>query len=94
MPTPATQYTFSLPVKESRRQMRFPHRTSPSPRRLPPRVLELLALLRMKLTAFRLKDQVHIMDMIEVGLIDAGWVNRLPPELGARLQELLDNPEG
>lgn len=58
------------------------------------RVLSLDALVRVKLTAFRRKDQVHIQDMIGVGLIDATWVPRLPPVLGARLQQLLDDPEG
>ena len=42
----------------------------------------------------RLKDQVHIQDFITVGLVDATWLARLPPELGARLQQLLDNPDG
>ena len=28
------------------------------------------ALVRMKLTSFRLKDQVHLLDMLDVGLID------------------------
>jgi hypothetical protein len=58
------------------------------------RVLRLDALVRMKLTSFRRKDQVHIQDMIGVGLIDASWVKRFPPELAARLQELLDDPNG
>ena len=57
-------------------------------------VLNLDALLRMKLTSFRRKDQVHVLDMIDVGLIDAAWVPRLPSELGERLQQLLDNPDG
>ncbi|MBX9791580.1 MAG: hypothetical protein K2Y37_21880 [Pirellulales bacterium] len=57
------------------------------------RVLDLPALLRMKLTSFRRKDQVHVLDLIEVGLVDASWVPRLPGELGARLQELLDHPD-
>ena len=48
----------------------------------------------MKLTSFRRKDQVHLLDFLEVGLIDAGWVARFPPELGARLQTLLDTPDG
>lgn len=55
--------------------------------------LQLEALTRMKLTSFRLKDRVHILDFIDVGLIDATWPTRLPMELAARLQELLDNPE-
>jgi hypothetical protein len=32
--------------------------------------------------------------MVEVGLIDASWVQRYPPELAARLQLLLDTPGG
>lgn len=58
------------------------------------RVLSLEALVRMKLTSFRRKDQVHVQDFIGVGLIDAGWTDKLPPQLAARLQELLDDPEG
>jgi hypothetical protein len=57
-------------------------------------VVSLVPLVRMKLTSFRRKDQVHILDMIEVGLIDATWPARFPPELAARLQELLDDPKG
>jgi len=58
------------------------------------RVVSLEALVRMKLTAFRLKDQVHLLDLIGVGQIDQTWPSRLPPELAARLQQLLDNPNG
>ena len=58
------------------------------------RVLALEPLVRMKLTSFRDKDRMHVRDLIGVGLIDAGWPARFPPELAARLQELLDNPEG
>jgi len=58
------------------------------------RVLSLEALVRMKLTSFRRKDQVHLLDMLEVGLIDASWKPRFPAELAARLQELLDTPDG
>jgi hypothetical protein len=57
------------------------------------RTLNLEALVRMKLTSYRRKDQMHLIDMIDVELIDQSWVNRLPPELATRLQELLDNPE-
>jgi hypothetical protein len=59
----------------------------------PFRVVDLEPLVRMKLTSYRLKDRVHLLDMIGVGLIDDSWTDRLPPELAARLQELLDNPE-
>jgi Uncharacterised nucleotidyltransferase len=58
------------------------------------RVLNLEALVRMKLTSFRLKDRVHLLDMLGVGLLDASWPARFPSELAARLQELIDNPEG
>src|SRR5712691_1954372 len=58
------------------------------------RVVRLEALVRMKLTSFRDKDRTHLRDLIEVGLVDAAWPPRLPPELATRLQELLDNPEG
>jgi hypothetical protein len=58
------------------------------------KTLPLEALVRMKLTSFRRKDQVHILDMISIGLIDDAWLERLSPELRARLQELLDDPDG
>jgi hypothetical protein len=57
-------------------------------------VTTLQALVRMKLTAYRRKDQVHLQDLIAVGLIDASWPARLPPPLGDRLQQLLDDPNG
>lgn len=58
------------------------------------RVLTLEALVRMKLTSFRDKDRMHLRDMIDVELIDASWRDRFPPEFAARLQDLLDNPDG
>jgi hypothetical protein len=58
------------------------------------RILELQALVRIKLTAFRDKDRTHLRDLIDVGLIDRTWPARFPPELAARLQQLLDTPEG
>ena len=57
-------------------------------------VVNLEALLRMKLIAWRLKDRVHLLDMIGVGLIDSTWPARFPAPLGERLQQLLDNPNG
>ena len=57
------------------------------------RILTLPALVRIKLTAFRDKDRTHLRDLLEVGLLDASWLARLPPELAARLQLLLDTPE-
>lgn len=58
------------------------------------KALKLDALVRMKLTSFRLTDRVHLRDLIDVGLLDASWLERLPSDLAKRLQELLDNPEG
>jgi len=47
------------------------------------------ALVRMKLIAFRLKDRLHLLDLLEVGLIDEGWCARFPAELAERLKELI-----
>jgi len=58
------------------------------------RVLSLEALVRMKLTSYRDKDKTHLRDMLEIGLIDAAWPARYPPELASRLQHLIDTPEG
>jgi hypothetical protein len=57
-------------------------------------VTTLQALVRMKLIAYRRKDQVHLLDLIGVGLLDATWPARFPPPLGERLQQLLDDPNG
>lgn len=51
-------------------------------------------LVRMKLNAFRDKDRVHLRDMISLGMIDQAWCKRYPERLNARLQELLDTPDG
>ena len=58
------------------------------------RLLSLDALVRMKLTSFRDKDRVHLRDLMEVGLVDESWLERVPPQLRPRLQQLLDYPEG
>ena len=58
------------------------------------RLLSLDALVRMKLTSFRDKDRVHLRDLIDVGLVDRTWIDRVVPALRVRLQELLDNPDG
>ncbi len=47
------------------------------------------ALVQMKLTSFRLKDRVHLLDLLDVGLIDEQWCDRVPPELAMRLRELI-----
>ena len=51
-------------------------------------------LLRMKLTSFCDKDRMHLRDLASVGLVDAGWLAKFPETLGARLQAILDDPEG
>ncbi len=56
--------------------------------------VELETLVRMKLNAFRRKDQVHLLDMISVGMIDASWLPRFPKQFQERLQQLLDDPDG
>ncbi|WP_231603184.1 hypothetical protein [Neorhodopirellula pilleata] len=48
----------------------------------------------MKLNSWRLKDRVHLLDMIEIGLLDNTWPAKFPIDLGRRLQELIDNPDG
>lgn len=57
-------------------------------------IVTLEALVRMKLNSFRRKDQIHLLDMLALGLIDASWLPRLVPEHAARLQQLIDDPEG
>lgn len=57
-------------------------------------IVTLEALLRMKLNAFRRKDQTHLLDMLSLGLIDASWLPRLVPEHAARLQQRIDDPDG
>jgi hypothetical protein len=57
------------------------------------RVLDLEALVVMKLLSNRRKDQVHLQDLIGVGLVDRSWLAKLPPELAERLRHLLDTPD-
>lgn len=56
--------------------------------------VELETLVRMKLNAFRRKDQVHLLDMISLGMIDASWLEKYPQQLRVRLEELLNDPDG
>lgn len=77
-----------------------PHETMPNPDAAQSelltqyRVLTLEALVQIKLTAFRIKDKMYLIDLLDVGLIDRAWAARYPPELAARLQELIDDPDG
>lgn len=58
------------------------------------RVLTLDSLVQMKLTSYRDVDRTHLRDLIGVGLVDAAWPAKYPPELAARLQHILDTPDG
>ena len=57
------------------------------------RLIALEALVRMKLSAWRDKDRVHLRDLASVGLIDATWLPRLPTLLRTRLDLILATPE-
>jgi hypothetical protein len=52
------------------------------------RVVDLPALLRMKLTSFRDIDRVHVADLLSVGLIDDSVRNDLPDSLRERLEQI------
>lgn len=58
------------------------------------RTLPFDTLVRMKLDAFCREDQVHLLDLISLGMIDESWLDQLPPKLRSRLQELLGDPDG
>jgi hypothetical protein len=58
------------------------------------RLVRFESLVRMKLTSFRDRDRVHLRDLVDVGLVDASWLARLPAELAVRLRQILDSPEG
>ena len=58
------------------------------------RVLNLGPLVEMQLSMFRLNECVNLRDLIDVELVGPTWMERLPPELATRLQELLDDPDG
>ena len=56
-------------------------------------VLDLPALVRMKLTSFRDIDRVHIADLAQVGLVDRSAAQALPAALRERLESILDAQE-
>lgn len=56
-------------------------------------VLGLLPLVVMKLSAYRRVDQVHLEDLLRLGLIDADLAGRLPEDLRQRLREIRDTME-
>lgn len=76
------EYTYPAPtISESERDLDFT-------------VLNLSALVRMKLTSFRTVDRVHLRDMMDVGLVDASWRQQQPADLASRLELILDTPDG
>jgi hypothetical protein len=58
------------------------------------KTLPIEKLVTMKLTSYRRKDQVHLLDMIALGIIDEGWLERFSPVLRERLLALLNDPDG
>ena len=52
------------------------------------RVVNVPALVRMKLTSFRPIDQAHVQDLMSVGLIDNAVRSSLPPALRERLRQV------
>lgn len=58
------------------------------------RIIQLAALVRMKLGAWRDKDRVHLRDLASVGIIDHTWPPRFEGKLRDRLKHILDTPEG
>ena len=54
------------------------------------RVIPLLGLVKMKLLAFRLRDQTHLVDLLSIGLIDASWTEKLPAESQPRFRQVLE----
>ena len=72
------EYPLSSPTIEEREQLE-PGKS----------VVTLAALVRMKLMSNRDQDRVHLRDLIDVGLVDRGFLADLPAELAARLDALL-----
>jgi hypothetical protein len=58
------------------------------------RVITLESLVGMMLGSNRAEDSMHLRDLIGVGLVDASWLPKLPPELADRLKQILDTPDG
>ncbi len=53
-------------------------------------VVKLESLIRMKLTAFRTIDRVHLDDLLSVSLFDPSWKKQFPSEFAGRLDEVFD----
>lgn len=92
-PSEAIHLLFAGEMTRSDHTLPAPEiRTVMDPANFP--VISLDALLVLKLLANRDKDCTHVRDLIAVGLIDASWLAKLPPELAERLKHILDTPEG
>ena len=65
-----------------------------TPEMMPPRILHgvrlvpVEALIRMKLSSFRLKDQMHLKDLDEAGVITPEMVEGLGPIHRSRLEQV------
>ena len=57
-------------------------------------VISLSELVKFQLERYKLDDKVDLRDLMDAKLVDATWTAKLPPELAARLQTILDTPEG
>lgn len=57
-------------------------------------VLDLGALIGMKLEAFRDIDRVHLRDLLSLELIDEAMIETLPDQHRARLREIQETPYG
>jgi hypothetical protein len=56
--------------------------------------LALEPLVFLCLLSNKLVDKVYVRDLIDVGLIDASWLPKLPADLAERLKNILDTPDG
>ncbi|MFH0981939.1 MAG: hypothetical protein V2A79_10400 [Planctomycetota bacterium] len=56
-------------------------------------VIDLPALVMMKLQSFRDIDRAHLRDLLSVGLIDSAVLRKLPPDLRSRLKQIQETPE-
>ena len=49
--------------------------------------------MQIKLTSFLLKDQAHLMDLIQLRMINRTWIAKFPRPLAERLEQLLNHPD-
>lgn len=57
------------------------------------RVLNLEALVASELSNNDVVSRMHVRDLIDVGVVDSEWVERMEAGLASRLQHLLDTPD-